>query len=355
MYSVSYSFSLQFCISILLVYYIITLYKKKNKSKNNIYLYNIEMNKLQEDILKSRTIKPISLRNYLASLNQLCKRLTKKSLDCDISFLTDTPRVIKLIEGIEKKTTQKNYLTAIIVALKAYQDKYEKEIEIYSKLLKQITDNYNNNLKQENKTETQKANWLDYDDLIKVKDDLKQKYKRDKTFENLQKYLILLTYINHPLRNDFSEMKILTNKEYKKLDDKDKDKYNYLIVSSRNKMRFQLNNYKNKNRLGQREIEIVNKELKQAINLWLKVNKSGWYFVKQDKTTPQTANGTTKYLNAIFKPYNKKISSSMIRHILISHDYADEKTMKQKQQEEEQHENKYLNSKAIAEKVYRKV
>ena len=91
------------------------------------------MNKLQEDILKSRNIKAISLRNYLASLNQLCKRLTKKSLDCDISFLTDTPKVIKLIESLEKKTTQKNYLTAIIVALKAYQDKYEKEIEIYSK------------------------------------------------------------------------------------------------------------------------------------------------------------------------------------------------------------------------------
>lgn len=313
------------------------------------------MDKLTADILKSRNIKAISLKNYLASINQLCKKLKGECLNNDITFLSDTKKVIELIESLGKITTKKNYITAIIVVLKAYPDKYKTEIDIYSELLKTKTDNYNKQLQEQSKTKTQKDNWLDYDELILVKEDLKRKYKQNKTFENLQKYLILLTYINHPLRNDFAQMKVLKNQEYKKVDKQEKEKYNWLIVSSRNKMKFILNQYKNKNRLGKREIEILDPELKRTINAWLKINTSKWYFVKSDQTTPQTPNGTTKYLNSIFKPYNKKISSSMIRHILISHQYADEKTIKEKQQEEQQHENKYLNSKKVADAVYRKV
>ena len=310
------------------------------------------METLEQDILKSRTIKDISLKNYLSSIKQLCKKITGeeyKNVDC----LKNYDKVMSEINKM-KETTKKNYLTAIIVALKAYPDKYKDEINKYSKVLKEVSEKYQNGLKNQTKTETQTKNWLSYEELINVKNDLKDKYKSNPSFENLQKYVMLLTYLNHPLRNDYADMKVLTNVFYKKLSPEEQEKYNYLIIYPKNKMKFFINQFKNKSRIGSKEIEITDKELKRVINKWLKVNKSGWYFVKSDKTTPQTPNGTTKYLNQIFKPYNKKISSSMIRHISISNDTKNDPTIKEQEEKEKKIENKYLHSGAIN-KTYRKI
>jgi len=310
------------------------------------------METLKEDILKSRTIKDISLKNYLSSINQLCKKITTKEYN-NIECLKNYDKVISEINKM-KETTKKNYLTAVIVALKAYPDKYKNEINKYSKVLKEVSEKYQNSLKNQTKTETQTKNWMTYEDLINVKNDLKNNYKSNPTFENLQKYLMLLTYLIHPLRNDYADMKISTNFFYKKLSPEEQEKYNYLIIYPHNKLKFFINQFKNKNRIGSKEIEIKDKELKRIINKWLKINNSGWYFVKSDKKTPQTANGTTKYLNSIFKPYNKKISSSMIRHILISHDTKNDLTIKEQEEKNKKIEDKYLHS-GDMNKTYRKL
>jgi len=310
------------------------------------------MDTLKNDILKSRTIKDISLKNYLSSIKQLCKKITGedfKGIDC----LTHFDKVMKEINEM-KETTKKNYLTAVIVALKAYPEKYKNEILEYSKVLKDVSEKYQNNLKNQEKTETQNKNWLSYDELVGVKDKLQKKYKDAPTFDNLQKYLMLLTYLNHPLRNDYAMMKVSTNFFYSKLKPDEQERYNYLILYPKNKMKFFINQFKNKDRIGSKQIEINNKELKRVINKWLKVNKSGWYFVKKDKKTPQTPNGTTKYLNNIFKPYGKKISSSMIRHISISHDTRNDPTLKEQEKKEQAIEDKYLHS-GNMNKTYRKI
>lgn len=310
------------------------------------------MNTLKEDIKKSRNIKDISLKNYLSSLNQLSKKVTDDDFkNCD--FLKDYNKVMSIINDM-KETTKKNYLTSIIVALKAYPHKYEKEIDKYSKILKYVSEKYQNGLKEQKKTDKQSKNWLSYDELVNVKNDLKNNYKHNSSFENLQKYLMLLTYLNHPLRNDYADMKVITNAEYKKLSNEEQEKYNYLIKFPRNKYFFYINQFKNKDRIGCKKIVITDAELKRVINKWLKVNNSGWYFVKTDKKTPQTPNGTTKYLNMIFKPYNKKISSSMIRHISISHDTKNDPTIKEQEEKEKKIEDKYLHS-GNMNKQYRKI
>lgn len=310
------------------------------------------METLKQDILKSRNIKDISLKNYLSSINQLSKKITGEEFK-NIDFLKNYDKVMSLINKM-KETTKKNYLTSIVVSLKAYQDKYKNEINKYSKILKEVSEKYQNELKNQTKTETQTKNWMTYEELNNVKNNLKDIYNKNKTFENLQKYLMLLTYLNHPLRNDYAHMKISTQFFYNKLSNEEQEKYNYLIIAPKNKMYFYINQFKNKNRIGCKKIEITDKELKRIINKWLKINNSGWYFVKLDKKTPQTPNNTTKYLNSIFKPYNKKISSSMIRHISITHDTKNDPTIKEIEEKDKKIENKYLHS-SIINKQYRKI
>jgi len=99
----------------------------------------------------------------------------------------------------------------------------------------------------------------------------------------------------------------------------------------------------------------IPKNLNRIINLWLKHNKSGWYLVKTDRETPMNPNTITKFLNKIFQKHTgKKISTSMLRHIMISHHLKNTKSIKQEEDEAKQIENKFLHSKGINQ-LYRKI
>ena len=89
--------------------------------------------------------------------------------------------------------------------------------------------------------------------------------------------------------------------------------------------------------------------------MWLKYNKSGYYLTNSDRKSPINSNGITKFLNKIFmKEFNKKISTSMLRHIQISHLNKDKPTIKEIEKKEQKVEDKFMHSKAVNE-LYRKI
>lgn len=102
------------------------------------------------------------------------------------------------------------------------------------------------------------------------------------------------------------------------------------MLHSNNKKVFHINQFKNRKRLDTKTLNVTPK-LNKVINLWLKHNNSGYYLVKSDRKTPMSPNNITKFLNKIFikNADGKKISSSMIRHIIISNDLKGEKTLVQ--------------------------
>lgn len=320
---------------------------------------------LETQITKSRTIKNSSLNTYLSSLKTLKKKIepTENTTLTDTKFLHDYDKVINSIKD-DKLTSKKNKLTSILVALNSDDPKNTELIDKYQKELKDLSDKYMVFLKQQKKTETQSKNWLSYDDLIKVINNvmsevkLRQIMKKEeltnKEFDILQELLILRTYIAFPLRNDFADMKILSLKEYKKIDDTVKNNNNYMVLSPNNKKSFYINQFKNEKFLGAKILEIPQK-LNRVINLWLKFNKSGFYLVKTDRKTPMNPNGITKFLNKIFIKYcKKKISTSMIRHIVISNMLKDEPTIQEKDEEKKEIENTFLHTKEMND-LYRKV
>jgi hypothetical protein len=317
---------------------------------------------IEENIIVSRPdMKKSSLSTYLVSLKNL-HRLMDNSVELDnTKFIQDYDKVMATINKEEKITTKKNRLTAILVALGSDTKKNEDLINKYQKKLKELNDEYNIFLKTQKKTDSQANNWLNHSELIEVFNEVMKDIKmekintktelNEKEFDLLQQCLILRTYLDFPLRNDYADMKIIYYDEYKKL--KDTDINNYLAILPKKKM-FILNDFKNKKRIGRKMIEITS-SLNKIINIWLKHNKSGYFLVKKDRKTAMSPNGITKYLNKIFlKRSGKKISSSMIRHIVISKLSEGEPTILEEEKKNQAIEDKYLHSSAIN-KLYRKV
>ena len=92
-----------------------------------IYIYII-MDKYINKIKESRDIKQTSLNQYISSFKSLNKALENK--DFDLQFFKNTNKVLNYINGL-KLSTQKNKLTALIVFLNAYEDKYKDELKIF--------------------------------------------------------------------------------------------------------------------------------------------------------------------------------------------------------------------------------
>ena len=324
------------------------------------------MPNIEENIRKSRTIKKSSLNTYLSALKTLKKKIEPNEpiTLLNTNFLKNYDDVMIHINKEPKITSQKNKLTAILVALNGDDPKPQKLIDKYGKTLKELSDKYVAFLQKQKKTDTQKINWIEYDELIGVINDIMTEVKlrkisskkelTTKEYDILQQLLILRTYIAFPLRNDFADMKILTIKQYNELEKEEKDNHNYLILNPRNKKEFRINQFKNQKYIGSKILEIPQK-LNRVINLWLKHNKSGWYLTKCDRKTPMSPNGITKYLNKIFQKHTKKkISTSMIRHIVISNMLKDEPSLAQKEEKNKQIEDTFLHTNEMNQ-LYRKI
>ena len=312
-------------------------------------------------VLKRPDIKQSTLATYMNSLKNLRKRIDEKTDLEDTGFLQNYEKVMKALNDM-KLTTKKNKITSVLVELDAETKKDEKLIDRYQKALKNLNDEYVKFLKTQTKTDTQKENWLEYDDLVQVFNDIMADVKHNKIgkkdsldnkdFDLLQQLVILRTYLDHPVRNDFADMRVITSKEEKKLSEDDEG--NYLVLLPKNKKQFVLNDFKNRDKIGKKRLD-VSPPLNKIINLWLKHNKSGYYLVMKDRKRPLNPNGITKYLNKIFmKRTNKKIGSSLIRHIVISKVTENQPTILEEEKKAQDIEDKFLHSGGMN-KLYRKV
>ena len=316
-------------------------------------------------------LSSMSVETYIISLRMLYKKFvdndeSKLSEQINTKFLHDFDAIMKIINDMPKITTQKNRLTSILVALDSDTKPDHKLIDRYQAKLKDFNKTYTTFLNKQEKTETQKDNWISYDTFLSIinkllekiteKGILKKKGKLSKAdYSLLQKYVVLRLYQNFPIRNDVANMKVLTRKEYDDLSEDDRDLNNYLIKDSKDKYVFQLNVFKNVHRIGTKTLKIPS-TLQKLIKKFLTYNTSGWFLTLQNGIEPMSSNGITKILNSIFKEYagGKKISTSLLRHISISHDTMNDPTIKEQQEKDKKISDRYLHS-AGMNKLYRKI
>ena len=305
------------------------------------------MEELKKEIEDNRKISKNSLNIYSKNLSKLAKDLTGKEWE-NASFLKKYDDVIKHLEDMSL-STRKNYLASILVGLSPQgRGKYEKG---YEKVAKQYTDyltsqakEYENQIIEQKKSAKQQGKWVSKEALDKVrktyanaikklgytqksKEFRKGKEKRHQ--ELIQKYLVASLYLLHPpRRNSYANMKIISNSAFNKLPNGEKDDNNYLVVVSRNNKFFSFGDYKTKKQYGVQKIT-VDKGLNSVLNLWTNFNESE-HLLLDSRGNKMTTNGLTKFLYKVFEPTGKKISSTMIRHIVLTDKYGDESGYKEK-------------------------
>lgn len=284
-----------------------------------------------------KQIKNSSLEIYEKNYNKLSKDING-DIEDDFKWLLDYDKVMEEINKSKSAHTRKNKINTVIVYLNMIDDLKETEkniIKKYSdeivKLTKQISDNYN-----ENKlNDKQKDNWLTFEELENILNKLKAEIPKQindySNFKKLMHYLILSLHLEIPLRNDMADAKIYTQAEFNKIEE-DKE-INYLVLGKTGTII--LNNYKTSGSYGRKKINL-SKNLfsifKKYYPIIKQYSKDNWLFIdiNGDKLN---RNRYTLLFNDLFKQYNKKISSSMIRHIIISHKFPiNENEMKEREE-----------------------
>jgi integrase len=265
------------------------------------------------DKLKEKGLADKSIKLYMTIL----KNLNDKREVRNLKFLENPKKIFDKIKKY-KITTQRNITIAIVSILKILDnDLYKKYYDTMIDLNKKIEDESKLNKKSDVQTE----NWMKWDDIVSKFNELKDTLKSPKNisedeYNNYLDTIVLGLYVLLPPRRNKDYLLMKVSKD-SKMDD---SKYNYLDIK---KKQFVFNNYKTKDSYGNQIIDVPN-DLMNLIKKYLKYKKSGdgYLLVKFNGESLKSDNAITRILNKILE---KKVSSSMLRHIYLSDKYKNVK------------------------------
>lgn len=254
---------------------------------------------------KRPNISNSSLKTYESILRNLYNKIGWDTKNYNMNlFDTESNSVLKYLKELPSNK-RKTILSALVVITdnKEYRELMLNDIKEYNKEeAKQV------------KSDTQKENWIDKEDLEKILSILKHNaillYKKNKLsnsdLQEIQNYIILTLYSGKfipPRRSkDYVNFKI-KNIDY--------ENDNYM-----DKNEFIFNNYKTAKTYGQQKVSIP-KELKTILNKWLKVNPTD-YLLFDISLNPLSNVKLNQRLNKLF---GKKVSVNQLRHTYLSEKY----------------------------------
>ena len=290
---------------------------------------NKNLNLNLEDKLKIErpNLKDSTINGYMLVINRMYKIIRRGVLPSepvDLNMLRDEEGIELYMETLKSDNTKKNNYNVIVVflmillkeqeseinkkAVQALIDKYTKERDILNK-------KYEDFNKTHEKTEKQKENWLEMDEMINIANSYKK--------AEYQKYAVLKFHLALPLRNDLSGVKVITNKRYNKLDEMSKSTMN-AIIKTDGQYILKLNKYKTSGTYNEKII-MIPKELTPILNKLIRVNHSPiqpYLLINPATNLPFKGNEYTRYFNDIFKHTGKQIGSTLIRNMVLSSKYG---------------------------------
>ena len=273
---------------------------------------------------KGDKIKDSTLKIYVKNLHKLRLLFGESSF----KFLNEPADVYEKLKDLHF-TTQKNYITSVIVYLKAIDG--DKDIIInYQKKLKEYADRYNKDQESGIVSDKQKNNFTTSEEIgkmiskieVEIKPLLKATVPLSQTENELyQAYIMFNLYHRFPLRNDIAGMTAVKGGDYKNIKD---NSVNYLVIS-KSKMEIILNDYKTNKTYGQNIIEVEDVLLKKLLRSYIKRNGYGIMFKKMDGeaySRNMISHILIKYSN---KYMGKSLGSTMLTKAYLSSKYGDKK------------------------------
>ncbi len=295
---------------------------------------NINSENISETIKKGNpSRKDSTVKEYEKKLITL----KKKSNSNDYTFLEDIDNVKGILKSYSPNT-QKGYYNAIIVLLLAlnHSKSFDELIIEYQKIRDPLNEQYMKQQSSGELSESQKKKFVSLDELNKMlkmmaKDihrrDIKRKSKLEKSdIELLQVYTMFTFFIRYPTRNNLAEMILISKSKFNKLKEDEKKNNNYL-VKEKSSIFISLNNYKTNLKYGEIKFTL-DKDIEKVFRAFIKILKKTdgqtlFTITKGDHEIPINSNLMTQYLTRNSEKYiDKKISTTMIRHIIPSEKFA---------------------------------
>jgi len=260
---------------------------------------------------------------YIRTLYILNDKKPFKSL----TFLKNREEIDKKLLGYAE-STQKTVVASITSVLSLYKDKPAYKAlykHYYDKMM--VKSKLAGGADTSKKTETQKDNWIEWNEVLDKKTKLAEKVNAFNAklltgadFTALQQLVVLSLYTDVPPRRnqDYLDMNVFRSIKKDKIDELPKDK-NYLVLVKNVPTKMVFNKYKTSKKYGTQTVDVPS-ELAKTIQKYLSFHparkeKSYPLLVTQENSPLVQANSITRILNNIF---GKKIGSSMLRHIYLS-------------------------------------
>jgi len=304
------------------------------------------------------------IRNYKNNLSETSLKLYIGKLKrfmqngkFDIKIFDNIKTILNHLDEYPNISTKKSILTSIVVALQAQPKQNKKLIEKYQEEMMKYLNQENATTFKQEKSDKQQKNWITMQDFVetinKVQEEIKeQKIMKKKELNNteyqlLQDYIILRLYHEYPLRNDIASIHVIDN------ENKIEENKNYLVTGDK-EYTIILQQYKTFKKYGKKEY-ILDKNLQRLIKKLLKHNTSGFLLLNKNRKSKMTRNNLTLHLNRIFMKYtNKKIGSSLLRHIQSSELNKHRISLEEEKKQIRNVENKFLHS-GLMNQLYRKI
>ena len=309
-----------------------------------------------EKKLIAKGLSPSSVKIYVRNVEKLNGDDDLKNFN----FLKDTSKIMTKLEKY-KPNTKRTYLISIVSCLGVCCDGNgagNKQLQKLHKTYQDLMMNVDGEIKEtpaDEKSETQKENWIGWEEVMARLGELKEKVETKKKVLNETQYNRLLDYVvlslytyQAPRRNaDYLNMHIV-----KSISDANDNNTNYFVLDN---LEFIFNAFKTVKKEGQVIIK-VSKELEEVLKLYIKYHPLIKGKVKKGDKIPflvffngdklHLVNAITRILNKIF---GRHIGSSMLRASYITNKFGDLKEDQIKTAKEMSH------SVATQQSIYNKV
>ena len=269
---------------------------------------NLNINYKMNLRVELQRLRPNLSEGSLLTYVSILESLYKKVFDDDNFLLSNFNDNIQILNFLKEKhpSRRKTILAALVVLTNN---------ENYKKAMNEDVLYYNNEISKQEKTDTQKKNWIDKDEITEIYNQLEQDanllfskhYKTNSDLQEIQNYIIVCLFggmFIPPRRSlDYCELKIVNIENNK----------NY--ISGEN---FVFNTYKTASTYGRQELYIPI-ELMNILNRWILINPTEYllFDVNLNKMNIVKLN---KRMNNIF---GKKVGCNNFRHAYLTDKYGE--------------------------------
>lgn len=288
---------------------------------------------LTDKIQKVQKCKRSSARTYSSTIRRLGNsfRAKGKGYTKDLSWVHEK----EILEKIKKYDTtlnvKRNLVNGMIIALKIRPNKVLSDL--YADYLQKLNNEVDALAKSGQLSEKQQKRWLTWSKILALrrvlarKVRLSQAYKRPKLntkdFRLISQYFILCLYtMTSPVRNDWASVTFHSQAGFENIGHRT-DNY---LVTRKSGMQVYWNAFKTNKKFKEVVLDVP-KNLAKVVKKHIKYLKK-WFpdnnrLLLNSRYEGMSRVSLTKFLQALFYSfYRKKISTSHIRTIFLSHKYS---------------------------------